>query len=108
MKVKDKVVIVTGASKGIGKEIAILLAKNGAKVVVNYSNSEKEANAVVNIIQKNNGEAFSFKADVSNKKEVISLFDKTITTFGKVDVLVNNAGIMSAKKTKRQYRSRFR
>ena len=53
MKVKDKVVIVTWASKGIGKEIAILLAKNGAKVVVNYSNSEKDAIAVVNHIEKN-------------------------------------------------------
>ena len=100
MKVKDKVVIVTGASKGIGKEIAILLAKNGAKVVVNYSNSEKDAIAVVNHIEKNSGDAFSFKADVSKHEEVVALFDKTLATFGKIDVLVNNAGVMYAKKLK--------
>lgn len=97
MNLEHKVIIVTGASKGIGKEIAIQLAKNGAKVIVNYSNSENEAKGTVNAIIKNGGNAFAIKADVSNKKDVTQLFDKTIETYGKVDVLVNNAGIMISK-----------
>ena len=100
MKLEKKVIIVTGSSKGIGKEIALLLAKNGAKVVVNHSNSEAEAQATVESILKNGGNAISIKADVSQKDEVIHLFDKTIKTYGKIDVLVNNAGIMFSKKLK--------
>ncbi|MBJ2173159.1 SDR family oxidoreductase [Aureibaculum sp. A20] len=100
MKLEKKVIIVTGSSKGIGKEIALLLAKNGAKVVVNHSNSEAEAQASVQSIKKNGGNAISIKADVSQKDEVIQLFDKTIKTYGKVDVLINNAGIMFSKKLK--------
>ena len=100
MKLEKKVIIVTGSSKGIGKEIALLLAKNGAKVVVNHSNSETDAQATVESILKNGGNAISIKADVSQKDEVIHLFDKTIETYGKVDVLINNAGIMFSKKLK--------
>ncbi|WP_117883571.1 SDR family oxidoreductase [Aureibaculum luteum] len=100
MKLEKKVIIVTGSSKGIGKEIALLLAKNGAKVVVNHSNSEAEAQATVESILKNGGKAISIKADVSQKDQVIHLFDKTIETYGKVDVLINNAGIMISKKLK--------
>lgn len=95
MTSNNKVVIVTGSSKGIGKEIAIQLAKNGARVVVNHSNSSKEAQDTVDTIINRGGEAFAFKADVSQKGDVVQLFDKTIETFGKVDVLVNNAGIMT-------------
>ncbi|MRI01668.1 SDR family oxidoreductase [Kriegella sp. EG-1] len=95
--VQNKVIIVTGASRGIGKEVAILLAKNGAKVIVNHSNSEKEANNTVAIITKNGGTAHAIKADVSQKNEVTQLFDQTLELFGKVDVLVNNAGIMFSK-----------
>lgn len=100
MKLKDKVVIVTGASKGIGKEIAILLAKNGAKVIVNYANSKTDAAQTIALIKDNGGIAFGIKADISSKEDVIHLFDKTIETYGKVDVLVNNAGVMKAKKLK--------
>ncbi|QCX39658.1 SDR family oxidoreductase [Aureibaculum algae] len=100
MKLEKKVIIVTGSSKGIGKEIALLLAKNGAKVVVNHSNSEAEAQTTVESILKKGGNAISIKADVSQKDEVIHLFDKTIETYGKVDVLINNAGIMFSKKLK--------
>ncbi|MCL4129315.1 UNVERIFIED_CONTAM: hypothetical protein GTU68_015525 [Idotea baltica] len=100
MKLENKVIIVTGSSKGIGKEIAILLAKNGAKLVINYSNSEAEAESVVQTIIKNGGNAISIKADVSKKDQVSQLFDKTITNFGKIDVLVNNAGVMATKKLK--------
>lgn len=100
MQLENKIIIITGASKGIGKEIAFLLAKNGAKVVVNYSNSEAEAETVVSTIIKNGGNAIAIKADVSNRDEVTTLFDKTIKTYGKVDVLVNNAGVMISKKIK--------
>ncbi|MCG1037049.1 SDR family oxidoreductase [Polaribacter sargassicola] len=100
MTLKDKVVIVTGSSKGIGREIAILLAENKAKVIVNYSNSKSKANEVVKTIIDNGGEAFAVKADVSIRKEVTNLFDKTIEHFGKVDVLINNAGTMKSKMLK--------
>lgn len=95
--VHNKVIIVTGSSKGIGKETALLLAKNGAKVVINHSNSEKEAKETVAQIVANGGSAFSFKADVSKKKEVTALFDATLEAYGKIDVLVNNAGTMVSK-----------
>ncbi|MCM4172765.1 3-oxoacyl-ACP reductase [Arenibacter sp. TNZ] len=100
MKLENKVIIVTGASRGIGKEVALLLAENGAKVIVNHSNSEAEAQATVENIINNGGQALAIKADVSKREDVSLLFDKTIETFGKVDVLVNNAGIMISKKLK--------
>ncbi|WP_165748131.1 SDR family oxidoreductase [Cellulophaga sp. Z1A5H] len=95
--VEHKVIIVTGASRGIGKETAILLAKNGAKIVVNHSNSEVEANLTVETIIANGGTAFAYKADVSNKNQVTALFDATLETYGRIDVLVNNAGVMVSK-----------
>jgi len=98
--VKNKVIIVTGSSKGIGKETAILLGKNGAKVVVNHSNSEEQANETVATIVKNGGDAIAIKADVSDREQVTMLFDKAIAAYGKIDVLVNNAGTMISKKLK--------
>ncbi|NRR92238.1 glucose 1-dehydrogenase [Winogradskyella undariae] len=100
MTLDNKVIIVTGSSRGIGKEIAIQLAKNGAKVVVNHSNSADEAQNTVNTITEAGGTAVAIKADVSNKADVTQLFDKTISTYGKVDVLVNNAGVMISKPLK--------
>ncbi|WP_339679780.1 SDR family oxidoreductase [Cyclobacterium marinum] len=100
MKLENKVIIVTGSSKGIGKEIALLLAENGAKVIVNSSSSMPEANSVVETIIKKGGQAMAIKADVSKREEVTQLFDQTITAFGKVDVLVNNAGVMISKTIK--------
>ena len=97
MKLENKVIIVTGSSKGIGKEVAILLAKNGAKVIVNHSNSEEAARNTVETINKNGGTAIAIKADVSKKEEVTHLFDETIKAFDRIDVLVNNAGIMFSK-----------
>ncbi|MFC0604791.1 SDR family oxidoreductase [Winogradskyella pulchriflava] len=97
MKLENKVIIVTGSSKGIGKEVAILLAKNGATVIVNYSSSEEEAHDTAEIIKTNGGIAITIKADVSKKEEVTHLFDETIKVFGKIDVLINNAGIMFTK-----------
>ncbi|KYG76368.1 3-oxoacyl-[acyl-carrier protein] reductase [Roseivirga ehrenbergii] len=92
-----KAIIVTGSSRGIGKEVAILLAKNGAKVIVNHSNSPDEADDTVNQIVNNGGEAIAVKADVSQRDQVTDLFDKAIEAYGKVNVLVNNAGIMFSK-----------
>ncbi|WP_281846893.1 SDR family oxidoreductase [Olleya namhaensis] len=100
MTLENKVIIVTGSSRGIGKEIAQLLAKNGAKIIVNHSNSEKEASATVQSIKDNNGEAIAIKADVSNREDVTRLFDQAIAQYGKIDVLINNAGVMISKKIK--------
>src|SRR3989338_7203071 len=94
MKLTGKVAIVTGASRGIGKAIAILFAKEGAKVVVNYSKSENEASQVVAEIKKQSSDAIAIKCDVSDEKQVKAMIDKTIRTFGKIDILVNNAGIV--------------
>jgi len=93
----NKVVLVTGASRGIGAEIAIQLASAGAKVIVNYSGSKQKADDVVNQIQSSGGEAIAVQADVSKTEDVKALFDKSIKHFGKIDVLVNNAGIMINK-----------
>ncbi|MBO0589820.1 SDR family oxidoreductase [Cellulophaga sp. E16_2] len=97
MKLEHKSIIITGSSRGIGKEIAVLLAKNGAKVVVNYTRSKDAAEETIAEINKNGGTAIALQADVSKKEEVIRLFDETIRAFGKVDVLINNAGIMTNK-----------
>lgn len=89
-----KVAIVTGSSKGIGKGVALRLAKDGYTVVVNYSHSEKEALEVVNQIKADNGDAISYKADVSNLDEVKKMVNDVYKQFGQIDVLVNNAGIV--------------
>lgn len=93
MKLEGKVAVVTGASRGIGKAIALNLAKEGAKVVVNYNSSEEEANKVVESIKELNTEAIAVKADVSKFQESQVLIDTTLERFGKIDILVNNAGI---------------
>lgn len=89
-----KTAIVTGASRGIGRSIAKRLASDGFAVIVNYAGKADEAQKVVDEIRKADGEALAIKADVSNPEEVKQLFDKTIEAFGRVDVVVNNAGIM--------------
>lgn len=89
-----KIAVVTGSSKGIGAAIAQKLAKEGAKVIVNYNGNQAAANAVVETIQVNGGEAFAVQADVSQKEGVIRLFDQAIALFGQVDIWVNNAGVM--------------
>jgi 3-oxoacyl-[acyl-carrier protein] reductase len=94
MKLKNKVVLITGASRGIGKATALLLAKEGAKVIVNYVKSDKKADDVVKEIIKNSGSAISIKADVSDEKQVKRMVDLVIKKFRKIDVLVNNAGIV--------------
>ena len=94
LKLKGRIAIVTGASRGIGSAIARKFAAEGAKVVVNYNRSEEKASRLVNEIRRIGGEAIAVKADVSRSDEVKQLVEKTISTFGKVDILVNNAGVM--------------
>lgn len=89
----EKSVLVTGASRGIGRAIALYFAKNGAKVAVNYSGSEEKANEVVKEIKENGGIAFAIKADISSSEDVTNLVKTVVDEFGSLDVLVNNAGI---------------
>jgi len=90
-KLKNKVAVVTGASKGIGAAIAKHFAAEGAKVVVNYASSKEGADKVVKAITDNGGTAIAVQADVSNEADVTRLFDETRKAFGKLDILVNNA-----------------
>lgn len=90
-RLKNKVAVVTGASKGIGASIAKHFAAEGAKVVVNYASSKEGADKVVKAITDNGGIAIAVQADVSNEADVTRLFDETRKAFGKLDVLVNNA-----------------
>jgi len=92
-KLKNKVAIVTGASKGIGAAIAKSLAAEGAAVVVNYASSKEGADRVVAEITDKGGNAVAVQGDVSNASDVQRLFAETKRTFGKLDVLVNNAGV---------------
>jgi 3-oxoacyl-[acyl-carrier protein] reductase len=90
-KLKNKVAIITGASKGIGASIAKHFAAEGAKVVVNYASSKEGADRVVKEITNNGGIAISVQGDVSNEADVIRLFEETKKAFGTLDILVNNA-----------------
>ena len=92
-----KVAIVTGASRGIGREIAERLAENGAKVVVNYASSPAKAEEVVSAIKQSGGEARAIQADIRQVAAIERLFGETIEAYGGIDILVNNAGIMTTK-----------
>lgn len=92
-KLKNKVAVVTGASKGIGASIAKGLAAEGAAVVVNYASSKEGAERVVAEIQEKGGKAVAIQGDVARASDVERLFAGTREAFGKLDVLVNNAGV---------------
>jgi 3-oxoacyl-[acyl-carrier protein] reductase len=94
MRFKDKVVLVTGGSRGIGRATAINFAKEGARVVVNYISNKEAADSAVNEIQKAGSEAIAIKCDVSKKPEVKQMVGEALRHFGKIDILVNNAGIV--------------
>jgi 3-oxoacyl-[acyl-carrier protein] reductase len=94
MVLSDKVAIVTGASRGIGRAIALCLAANGAAVVVNYANQEEAANAVALRINEAGGRAMVFQADVAKLTEVEAMVKAAQKEYGKIDILVNNAGIV--------------
>jgi 3-oxoacyl-[acyl-carrier protein] reductase len=88
-----KIAIVTGASRGIGKAIALALAKEGAKIVINYASSATASEALVKEIQDQDGEAIAISADVSKPEQVDILIKSAMDKWGRVDILVNNAGI---------------
>ncbi|MGB9669446.1 MAG: SDR family NAD(P)-dependent oxidoreductase, partial [Anaerolineales bacterium] len=89
----DKVAVVTGASRGIGRAIAIELARRGAAVVVNFRDNEKAAQEVLNQIETENGKGIIFKADIAIFQEAQELIKAAVDHFGRIDILVNNAGI---------------
>ncbi len=89
----NRISVVTGASRGIGKAIAIELANRGASVVINFEKSADSAEEVVSTIQNNGGKALAFQADVSNYNQASDLIKYAIDQFGSIDILVNNAGI---------------
>lgn len=88
-----KVAVITGASRGIGRSIALELAKAGASVVVNYRNNEEEAEKTLEEIKRKGGFGILIKGDVSIYEEAKIIIDKTVEHFGKIDILINNAGI---------------
>ena len=92
-----KVVLITGAARGIGRETAKLLAKNNYQVIVNYNKSEKEAQKLQEELKKENINIDIFKADVSKRQEVKELINFVISKYKKIDILINNAGISSQK-----------
>jgi len=97
MKLKDRVAIVTGGGKGIGEEICLGLSREGAKIVIaeiDIENSEE----VIKKIQNNGSEAIVVKTDVSDENSINNMVDETIKHFGKIDILINNAGIRHIKK----------
>ena len=93
LEFKDKVVLVTGSSRGIGRSIAIAFAKEGANVIINYKSSEIDAEVAYDIIASYGNQCMSIKADVSNESNVKTMIDMIINKFGRIDILVNNAGI---------------
>lgn len=93
MKLIGKTALVTGASRGIGREIALELARQGVDVVVNYAGSEAKAHEVVEEIKGLGREAIAIQCDVSNSESVTNMVKETVDHFGKIDILVNNAGI---------------
>lgn len=90
---EGRVAIITGSSRGIGSAIATELARNGAEVVVNYNSSQEAAEKIVDEIEQFGGIATAIQANVSNYDEALSLVERTQAHFGKVDLLINNAGI---------------
>lgn len=104
---EKKIIIVTGASRGIGKEIAKTLAKEGHTVIANYNKSEKEAQKLKEELKKENKEIEIYKADISKEEEIKKMVEYTIKKYKKIDILINNAGIdkiqLSTEVTKKDW-----
>jgi 3-oxoacyl-[acyl-carrier protein] reductase len=92
MDLADKIAVVTGSSRGVGRAVALGFAAEGANVIVNYTSNQSAADEVVDIIRRMGRQAIAVKADVARKHDVERLFGQALETFGKIDVLVNNAG----------------
>ena len=93
----NAVAIVTWAARGIGQSVAETLAANGARVVINYAHNVRAADEIVQRIQHNGGQALAVQADISKVADLTALFQATIERFGQVDILVNNASVMTTK-----------
>ena len=93
LEFENKVAVVTGSSRSIGRGVALALAREGCALVINYRTRRDKADEVVNIIKEMGGKAIAIQCDVSQRDEVEAMFKTTIDEFGKVDILVNNAGI---------------
>ena len=98
MTLKGEVALVTGASRGIGKAIALALSREGAKVAVNYWRSEREAESLVKSIIAGGNEAVVVKANVGRKDQVLEMVETVRNTIGEIDILVNNAGVVKTRK----------
>ncbi len=94
MKFKDKIVLITGSSRGIGRATAIAFAKEGAKVVVNYVKNKNAAREVVEEIKKLGSDVIAIQADVGKESDVKRMIEGAVNQFGAIDILVNNAGIV--------------
>jgi NAD(P)-dependent dehydrogenase (short-subunit alcohol dehydrogenase family) len=88
-----KTVVITGAGRGIGRQVARDFGAEGANVCVGYVNSETEANETVAAIEASGGKAISYKADITDSKQVQSMVETTVDTFGSVEIYVNTAGL---------------
>jgi 3-oxoacyl-[acyl-carrier protein] reductase len=93
MEIKNKVVLITGASQGIGKSTAIALSKQGANVIINFNSSESLANEVLEECNKYSQKNMVVKADITNENDVKEMFNKITKKYSKLDILINNAGI---------------
>ena len=98
MDQKDKVALITGSSKGLGKGIAFALSKKGVKVVINFHRDDGPAKGVVEKIKRDGGEAISIKADITRPEEVERLISEIKEKYGRLDILINNVGQFSFKK----------
>ena len=94
MEVEGKVALVTGSSRGIGRAVAVELAKKGAKVVINYAHAEAEARKTEDLCREHGAETLLIRADVTNRKEVRAMVERIVERFGRIDILINNAGIL--------------
>jgi 3-oxoacyl-[acyl-carrier protein] reductase len=107
VRIKEKVALITGSSRGVGRAVAHRFAEEGAKVVVNYTSNEKAANEVVEAIAQIGGQAIAVRADVAKMAEADTLVQAAISEFGRLDILVNNAGFtrpaMMLKMTEEQW-----
>lgn len=95
MKFSNKIVLVTGSSRGIGRSVAIAFAKKGANVIINYHSNDIEAEIVKEVIESYNVKCLTIKADISKSNEVKNMVKTIIDEFGRIDILVNNAGIVT-------------
>ena len=94
MSIQNKVALITGGSRGIGRAVSLRLASDGVKLAINYKSDRKSADLVVGLVKEMGVEALSVQADVSDSSQVDVMVDQVVSEFGNVDILVNNAGII--------------